>query len=173
MRLSTQMRRHAVAAALAGFAVRLGFVRFFPTTAGDSPIYLELARNLLDARVFGLLRDGHMVPTDARPPGYPLFIAAVDLLAGRSSSALFLAQAVLDLAACFLIAALAARLAPHPSRDRVWIAALWLAALCPFVANYAAVPLTEVLASFLSALTLLLLVRAWQQDEHVRAHGRE
>ena len=165
MRLPIQMRRHAVAAALSGFAVRLSLIRFFPTTAGDSPIYLELARNLLDAHTYGLLRDGRMVPTDARPPGYPLFIAAVDLVAGRSVSALFLAQAVLDLAACFLIAVLAARLAPQPSRKRVWIAALWLAALCPFVANYSAVPLTEVLATFLTALTLLLLVLAWQQDE--------
>jgi len=159
------MRRHAAAAALTGFALRLGFVRFFPTTAGDSPIYLELARNLLNAHTYGLVRDGRMVPTDARPPGYPLFVAAVDLVAGRAGSALFLAQAILDVAACFLIAALAARLAPQPRRERVWIAALWLAALCPFVANYTAVPLTEVLGVFLSALTLLLLVCAWQQEE--------
>ena len=165
MSLSIQMRRHAAAAALTGFALRLGFVRFFPTTAGDSPIYQELARNLLDAHVYGLFRDGRMVPTDARPPGYPLFLAAVDLLAGRSDSALFLAQAVLDVAACFLVAALVARLAPQPFRERVWKAALWLASLCPFVANYAAVPLTEVLAAGLSGFTLLLLVRAWQKEE--------
>ncbi len=165
MALSIQMRRHGVAAALTGFAFRLGFVRFFPTTAGDSPIYLELAHNLLNAHTYGLIHDGGMVPTDARPPGYPLFIAAVEWLAGPSPAALFLAQAILDVAGCFLIAALAARLAPQASRERVWLAALWLAALCPFVANYAAVPLTEVLAVFLSALTLLLLVRAWQKEE--------
>ncbi|HUJ41592.1 MAG TPA: glycosyltransferase family 39 protein [Candidatus Acidoferrales bacterium] len=165
MSLSIQMRRHAAAAALTGLALRLGFVRFFPATAGDSPAYLELARNLLHSHVYALLRDGRMLPTDARPPGYPLFIAAVELLAGRSGSALFLAQALLDLAACFLIAALAARLAPQPARERVWIAALWLSALCPFVANYAAVPLTEVLAAFFTALALWLLVCAWQREE--------
>ena len=159
------MRRHAVAAALTGFALRLGFVRLFPTTGGDSPAYLELARNLLGARTFGLMSQGRLLATDARPPGYPLFIAAVELVAGRSETALFVAQAILDVASSFLIAALAALLAPQAARRRVWLAGLWLAALCPFVANYAAVPLTEVLAVSLSAATLLLLVRAWQREE--------
>ena len=145
------MQRNALAAALTGFALRLGFVQFFPTSGGDSPAYLELAHNLLGARTFGLASQGRLLATDARPPGYPLFIAAVELVAGRSNTALFVAQALLDVATCFLIAALAARLAPPGARARVWLAALWLAALCPFVANYAAVPLTEVLAVSLSA----------------------
>ena len=161
------MRRHAIAAALTGFALRLGFVQFFPTTGGDSAAYLELAHNLLGAHTFGLRTQGTLLATDARPPGYPLFIAAVELVAGPSATALFVAQAILDVASCFLIAALAARLAPPAARSRVWRAGLWLAALCPFVANYAAVPLTEVLAVSLTAATLLLLVRAWQQEGDV------
>src|SRR5271170_2206731 len=165
MRLLSKMRRPALAAALTGFALRLCFVRFFPTTAGDSPAYLELARNLLGLHSFGFLHDGRFLPTDARPPGYPLFIAAVYALSGRSDTTLLVAQAILDVAGCFLIAALAARLAPEPSRRRVWLAAMWLAALCPFLANYTAVPLTEVLAVFLTSATLLLLVRAWQREE--------
>jgi hypothetical protein len=159
------MPKHAVAAALTALALRLGFVRLFPTVGGDSAAYLELARNLLDAHVFGLWRDGRMMPTDARPPGYPLFVAAVYGLAGRSDTVLLVAQAVLDVAGCFVIAALAARLAPEWRREHVQLAGLWLAALCPFLANYAAVPLTEVLAAFLSGVTLLLLVRAWQHEE--------
>ena len=43
-----------------------------------------------------------------------------------------------------------------PAR-RVFMAALWLAALCPFTANYAAVPLTEVFAIFFTAAALLPL----------------
>ncbi|HMD33086.1 MAG TPA: glycosyltransferase family 39 protein [Candidatus Acidoferrales bacterium] len=160
-----KMRGAAVAAALMGFALRLGFVGFFPTEGGDSPAYLQFARNLLDAHIFGLQSDGRIVPTDARPPGYPLFVAAVYSLAGRSETALLVAQALVDVATCFLIAALAARLAPEPSRDRVRMAALWLAVLCPFTANYTAVPLTEVLAVALSAATTFLLVRAWQREE--------
>jgi hypothetical protein len=159
------MQRAGLAAALMGFALRLGFVRFFPTTGGDTAAYLELARNLLDAHTYGLLSYGHLLPTDARAPGYPLFVAAVYLFAGRSDTALLLAQVFLDVAGCLLIAALAARLAPEASRERVRLAALWLAVLCPFVANYAAVPLTEVLAVFLTTATLLLLVRPWQREE--------
>ncbi len=34
---------------------------------------------------------------------------------------------------------------------RLYIATLWIAALCPFTANYAAVPLTEVFAMFFTA----------------------
>jgi len=43
------------------------------------------------------------------------------------------------------------------SPGRVFTAALWLAALCPFTANYAAVPLTEVFATFFTAAALLPL----------------
>ena len=53
---------------------------------------------------------------------------------------------------------LAARLAeglPETGRNRVTIAALWLAVLCPFTANFTAVPLTEVLATLLTTLALL------------------
>jgi hypothetical protein len=38
------------------------------------------------------------------------------------------------------------------------VAALWLAVLCPFTANYAAVPLTEVLTTFLTALAILIFL---------------
>jgi len=61
----------------------------------------------------------------------------------------------------FLIGGIAARLAPRESRDRVWIAGLWLAALCPFIANYCTTELTEVLAVFFTALSLWFLVQTW------------
>ena len=71
-----------------------------------------------------------------------------------------LAQALLDLGTCFLVAWLASRsrAAPGQSAGASPLAALWLAATCPFVANYAAVPLTEVLATFLTAAALIPLV---------------
>ncbi|OLC82984.1 MAG: hypothetical protein AUH66_03825, partial [Acidobacteria bacterium 13_1_40CM_4_57_6] len=72
-----------------------------------------------------------------------------------------LAQAFLDLATCVLAAGIASRLAsgaPGAARNRVAAAALWLTALCPFTANYAAVPLTEVLATFFTTLALLIFL---------------
>jgi hypothetical protein len=41
--------------------------------------------------------------------------------------------------------------------QRIFIAALWLAVLCPFTANYTAVPLTEVFATFFTTAALLPL----------------
>jgi hypothetical protein len=93
-----------------------------------------------------------------RVPGYPAFLATVFAFAGNSSRAVMLAQAVLDLATCFLIALIAARLAPETSRKRVALAGLWLAAFCPFTANYAAVALTETLTIFLTTLAILILL---------------
>jgi 4-amino-4-deoxy-L-arabinose transferase-like glycosyltransferase len=93
-----------------------------------------------------------------RVPGYPAFIAAVFAFAGNSPRAVMLAQAVLDLATCFLIALIASRLAPEAARRRVALAGLWLAALCPFTANYTAVVLTETLTIFLTTLAILILL---------------
>jgi len=80
-------------------------------------------------------------------------------LAGPGRKAVMLVQAFVDLATCVLAAGVAARLAAGKSearRERVAAAALWLTALCPFTANYAAVPLTEVLATFFTTLAILI-----------------
>jgi 4-amino-4-deoxy-L-arabinose transferase-like glycosyltransferase len=147
-------------AILLGLALRLFFVWRFPLVAGDTGIYEELARNWLDHGVYGLWLSGHLTPVDMRAPGYPAFLAAVFSLYGRSQLPVMLAQAFVDLLTCLLTSAIAAWLAPRGSRARVAVAAAWLAALCPFVANYAATPLTEVLATFLTTAALLLLLLA-------------
>jgi hypothetical protein len=69
------------------------------------------------------------------------------------------AQIFVDLATCFVIALIAARLAPEGSRRRVALAGLWLAALCTFTANYTAVVLTETLVTFFTALAILILLQ--------------
>ncbi len=153
--------------------MRLFFVWQFPATAGDTPIYDQLARNWLDHGVYGMWIEGVLTPVDLRAPGYPAFLALVYSLFGRSFLAVMHAQVAVDVLSCLLTALLAARIAPHDQRRRVFAAALWLAALCPFVANYAAVPLTEVLATFLTTLALFLLVNFYlwfvhSGDEAVR-----
>jgi hypothetical protein len=154
---------HVCLALLAGLALRLIFVHWFPTTAGDSEIYLQLAYNWVGHRVFGLLQNGRLAPTDLRMPGYPAFLAGVTLVFRRSMQAILLSQAVLDLFTCILTAALAAALAPADARRRVWIVALWLAVTCPFLANYSAVVLTEVVVAFLGTAALLCFARGLRQ----------
>src|ERR1700734_2026796 len=155
-----KMRVNVSLAVLAGLALRLFFVLKFPVTGSDdAPFYIELAWNWLKKGVYGFYVNGQLTPVDMRVPGYPAFVAAVFAFAGNSPRAVMLAQVAMDLATCFLIALIAARLAPEAARRRVALAGLWLAALCPFTANYTAVVLTETLVIFFTALAILVLLQ--------------
>jgi len=159
------MRLNVALAVLSGLALRIFFVLRFPASgSGDTPFYIRLAWNWLKNGIYGAPVDGRLVPLDTRMPGYPAFLAAIFAFAGNSERAVMLAQIAVDLATCFLIALIAARLAPETARRRVTVAALWLAALCPLTANYTAVVLTETLVTFLTALGLLLVLEAEAQS---------
>ena len=160
------MRRlveNAWLALTAGLALRLFFVFHFSSASDDTAVYEELATNWLKHGVYGVFTNGRLVPADLRTPGYPAFLAAIYALSGRSGetarTGVMLAQVAVDLLTCLLIACLAFLLASGTYRRRRTVAclALWLAATCPFIANYAAVPLTEVIAAFFTAVALLLL----------------
>jgi 4-amino-4-deoxy-L-arabinose transferase-like glycosyltransferase len=160
MTASNKMRANVAAAVCAGLALRVYLVLKFPVTdTGDAPFYIELAWNWLKNGVYGFAVRGQLTPVDMRVPGYPAFLAAIFAVAGQSPRAAMLAQVVVDLATCFVIALIAARLAPEKSRRRAALAGLWLAALCPFTANYTAVVLTETLVIFLTALAILVLLQ--------------
>ncbi len=165
MTAKPMMRVNVALAALAGLTLRFFFVLKLPVTdSGDAPFYIELAWNWLKKGVYGAVVEGQLMPLDTRVPGYPAFLAAIFSVSGNSSRAVMLTQAVVDLATCFVVALIAVRLAPEVSRRRVALAGLWLAALCPFTANYTAVVLTETLVTFLTALAILLLVEAEARD---------
>src|ERR1700683_755127 len=158
MTAKNMMRLNVALADGSGLALRLFYVLKLPAAdSGDAPFYIELAWNWLKGGVYGAVVDGRLMPLDTRVPGYPAFLAAIFSVAGQSSRAVMFVQAFLDLATCFVIALIAARLAPEIFRRRIALAGLWLAALCPFTANYTAVLLTETLVIFLTALPLLLL----------------
>jgi len=150
--------RQLGAALAAGLALRLFFIWRFPFYSGDTKFYEELARNWLDHGVYGLYVRGTLTAVDMRVPGYPAFLAAIYFALGRSARLVMAAQALLDLATCVVVALLAARLTPVSRRQRVGTAALWLAALCPFSADYTAVVLTEALASFFTTAAVLVFV---------------
>src|SRR6266699_3505359 len=153
--------RHIVPALLSGLGLRLYFIWHFPFSSGDTAYYEELARNWLYHGVYGFYSQGQLLPSDARVPGYPAFLAGIYFLAGTDRKAVMLAQAFVDLLTCVLAAGIAGRLAagaPDEIRSRVAVAALWLTVLCPFTANYTAVPQTEVLATFFTTLALLIFL---------------
>ncbi len=143
----------------AGLALRLWFVAHAGRIEGDTLIYGTIARNLLQHGVYGFTRTPHgIAPTLIRLPGYPLFLAACFAVFGpdRYTPIMYL-QCAFDLLTCILVAALARRL----FGARAGMAALWLAALCPFTAAYVAAPLTETLTLATIALTFYSFHR-WQ-----------
>ncbi len=158
MKSASPSRWPWVAALVVGFALRVFFVVQFPAHTGDGPMYLSLAQNWLHHAVYGLDLNGRLAPVDIRVPGYPAFLAAISFVFRRGDLPILLAQAFLDILTCLLAAVLAGCLVPEGSRRRVRLAALWLAALCPFVANYSAAMLTEVLAVFWTAVALVAFV---------------
>ena len=155
-----------VFALVAGLGLRLFFVLKFPADSGDTVLYEQIAANWLKHHVYAMDVHGVITPVDLRMPGYPAFLALIYALTGRTGEAarlwVMLAQIAVDLSTCVVIAALAAALlllaGKGGSVKRVFTAALWIAALCPFTANYTAVLLTETIAMFWTAVALLFLI---------------
>jgi hypothetical protein len=140
----------------AGAALRLWFIHAFPQVQGDSLLYADIARNWLAHGIYGrsIIHAGGpptIVPTLVRLPGYPGFLTLCFAVFGKQNYlAVLYLQAVIDLATCLLIAGFVRKLCG----SRAAMAALWLAALCPFTANYVAMPLTETPSIFCVALGL-------------------
>ena len=152
------MREHRtffLATALAGLALRLFFFVYFPAITDDSRIYADIATNWLQHGIYGqtqeVLSAKQIVPTDTRLPGYPAFLAAIFWLFGIGNfKAVLLTQILVDLGTCLIVADLARR----ALSGRAARIAFVLAALCPFLANYASAVLTETPEIFFTAIAL-------------------
>jgi len=147
------LRQHSkffLLAALAGVALRLFLIFRFPGVTTDSFIYGDIAKNWLQHGIYGL-SGGEVSPTYIRLPGYPAFLAAVFAIFGADHyrAVLFL-QTFVDLGTCLLIADLARRLLSPRAAKMAFL----LAAICPFLASYAAAALTETLEIFFTVLAL-------------------
>jgi hypothetical protein len=150
--------RFFLGASLAALGLRLVFVFCFPAVVDDSRLYADIATNWLKHGVYGITDSGQIMPTFSRLPGYPGFLAVIFAVFGVGNfRAVLLVQTLFDLGTCFLVADLARRMLS----GRAAKAAFLLAALCPFLANYAAAALTETLEVFFTALALDLAVRGF------------
>jgi hypothetical protein len=157
----------------AGLCLRLFFVLKYPANSGDTVLYEQIATNWLKHHVYAMDVFGAVTPVDLRMPGYPAFLAIVYALTGRTGVdarlPVMLAQIGVDLLSCLVIARLAVLLVcttkDFAPNKRVYSVALWLAAMCPFTANYTAVPLTEVFATLWTGLACCALVLALRRVE--------
>lgn len=148
-------------AILLGFALRLLFVLHAPRIAGDTLMYGDIAKNWVHHGVYGFADspDGP-APTLIRLPGYPIFLALCFRIFGDDQyNAVMLVQTLVDLGTCVLLWDLVRR---HFGR-RAAMVVLWIAALCPFTANYVAAPLTETLTLATIAVAFYGLDR-WRDE---------
>ena len=147
-----------------GLALRVWWVCKYGLVTGDTLVYGDIAQNWMRHGVYGLtgIVKGEPVvrPTLIRLPGYPLFLLACFAVFGSGKYLPVLAlQVLMDLWTCLLLAGTARRM----FGERAGLAALWLGAACPFMANLVASPLTETPTLFCMALAFYAMVR-WAQE---------
>ena len=154
---------------LAAFSFRVAVARLLSTDEPfDGKVYAQIARNVLEQHSYSHATEPPYDPSLIRLPGYPLFIASVYSVFGHGdNTAVRIVQALLDTATCALIALVAFFWEPDEKlKRRSSIAALALAALCPFTTIYVGTILTETATTFLAVamcLTATLGFRATRQ----------
>ncbi len=161
-----QRRRSLTSLALVGLALALGaalrlwFLHAFPQVNGDGLVYGDIAKNWMLHGVYGRTisssAGAYAAPTLIRLPGYPLFLVGCFAIFGLEHyTAVLNLQVILDLLTCLLVYGTVRNLCSV----RAARIAVFLAALCPFTANYVAAPLTETLSIFCVALGFYALGR--------------
>ncbi|HEV7684440.1 MAG TPA: glycosyltransferase family 39 protein [Pyrinomonadaceae bacterium] len=128
------------------FSFRVALARFLPNDSpDDGRVYDQIARNVREKHVYSHDSEPPFAPSLIRMPGYPLFLAGLySLGAGNDKTTVRIVQALMDTATAAMIAFLAFLWEPDEKRKRrSSIAALVLAAICPFTAIYVATILTE------------------------------
>lgn len=153
----------------AAFSLRVAVAWVLPNDApDDGRVYDQMARNIVERHVYSHDSEPPYAPSLIRMPGYPLFLAGVySVTAHSDKTAVRIVQALIDTATCGLVALVAFFWDPDEKRKRrSSIAALVLAALCPFTMIYVATILSETPTMFLAVgmcLTATLALTATSQ----------
>src|SRR5207253_10155168 len=131
----------------------------------DGEVYAQIARNVLEQHVYSHETEAPFDPSFIRLPGYPLFLASIYSVFGHTNNgAVRIVQALIDTASCGLVALLAFYWQPDKKKKRASaLAALALAAICPFTTIYAATILTEVPTNFLMMAMFVAVTIAFRK----------
>lgn len=147
-------------------AFRMAVAHWLPNDApDDGRTYAQIARNVLEQHVYSHSTEAPYDPSLIRLPGYPLFLASIYSVFGHANNgAVRFVQALIDTATCGLVALLGFYWQPDEKRKRATaIAALALAAVCPFTTIYTATILTEVPTTFLVMAMCLAATLAFKK----------
>ena len=125
------------------------FLFRFPAITNDSFVYGDIAKNWLQHGIYGLSGPTRFLPLTSACRDIPHFwLPCLPFSVWSTTAPSLVVQMFVDIGTCFLIADIARRLvSPRAAK-----AAFLLAALCPFLASYAAAALTETLEIFFTAL---------------------
>src|SRR6267142_493203 len=151
---------------------RIVVAHWLPNDApDDGRTYAQIARNVLEQHVYSHETEAPYDPSLIRLPGYPLFLGSIYSVFGHTNNgAVRIVQALIDTATCALVALLAFYWQPDEKRKRMTaIAALALAAVCPFTTIYAATILTEVPTTFLVMAMFLAATLAFRAESLKRS----
>src|ERR1044072_2126578 len=87
------------------FTFRVAVARFYPNDSpDDGKLYSQIARNVLEQRVYSHESAPPFAPSLIRLPGYPLFLAGVYSVFGQhDDGAVRIVQALVDTATCGFI----------------------------------------------------------------------
>jgi 4-amino-4-deoxy-L-arabinose transferase-like glycosyltransferase len=144
---------------ISAFCVRLLWVILKPWTAGDSPEYLNIARNVRFHHVFSLSEVAPFLPTTFRPPLYPALIALFWIGGSPPITMILVLQALMGAGTVALV-----YLTAHDRFDRrVALMAASFTIIAPMTGYFTAVILTETLFTFL----LMLAVFLWGRERAV------
>src|SRR3954470_8393443 len=150
---------------LIAFGFRVVVARYLANdNPGDGKLYALMARNLLEQQVYSHDAEPPYRASLIRLPGYPIFLTGIYYFFGHeNNTAVRIAHALIDTVTCALIGLLAYLWTPFQRRKQIAaLAAIALAAICPFTAIYVGTILTETWASFFLVLLCLLTTVAFQ-----------
>jgi|GEM_PF-6991433 len=143
---------------------RVVMVLQFPMPAGDESRYTTPAVNLLAGHGFSSATSEPFTPSEATVPGYPIFIAAIYAVFGQRTSAVRIAQSLIDVFTCLLVAFISFNLAPAALRNPAAISALVIYGfLSWFTLNWTRYVLTETLALFFTCLAIAAAITAFRR----------
>ena len=151
---------------------RAGVAHYLPNDdPDDAKIYAQIARNVLEQHVYSHSNEPPYEPSIIRLPGYPLFLATVYAGFGHGNNgAVRIVQAIVDALSCGLVALLAYYWEPDEQRKRATaIAALTLAAVCPFTTAYVTTVLSEVPTTFFALAMCLTATFAFRAKTQGRS----
>ncbi len=134
--------------------IRLLFIIAFPLSAPDTIDYDRYALHILKGLGFST--------NLARPPLYPSFLAAIYFVFGHNFLAVRIIQAILGAIICLFVYLIGARI--FKNRKAAILGAI-TAIICPSLVASNSYILTETLSTFLLTISVILLIKAWEDKK--------